>query len=243
MSDTIEIKIDAKKLTPERFISAVESFFSLVQGVSGNVSGDKDQVHWVVEVESGSAVIRGRVTNPTQVSQQSINAICWGLRSLQSGNRSIPAWFTNEEVRSSKKLADLIDGENVQTISIKNGAAAETLSRRIVESADAILTGENYQAFGSIEGKVDSLSDKASLICSITDPIYQREITCYFTNKEAAEEAVRGFRKRVLAMGLIRYGKEGQPTSISVDKVRIFPDESDLPTVEEIQEIYKRYAT
>ncbi|MGN6552519.1 MAG: hypothetical protein ACTHLW_02140 [Verrucomicrobiota bacterium] len=243
MSDTIEIKIDAKKLTPDRFLSAVESFFALVQGVSSNVAGDREDVHWVVEVERGSAVVRGRVTNPTSVSQQSIDAICWGLRSLQSGSRSIPAWFTNEEVRSSKRLADLIDGDNVQTISIKNGAAAEPLSRRIVESADAILTGENYQAFGSIEGKVDSLSDKTSLICSITDPIYQREITCYFTNKDSAEEAVKGFRKRVLASGLIRYGKEGHPTSISVDKVHIFPDESELPTVEQIQEIYKRYAT
>lgn len=242
MSDTIEIKIDAKKLTPERFISAVESFFSLVQGVANNFSGREDRVNWVVEVDSGSAVIRGRVTNPTVKSQQSIDAVCWGLRSLQAGNRSTPAWFTNEEIKASRKLADLIDGENVQSIFLKNGADFEPLSRKIAESADAILTAETYQAFGSIEGKVDSLSDKASLICSITDPIYQREITCYFTNKEAAEEAVNGFRKRVIATGLIRYGKEGRPTSISVDKVRIFPDESELPTVEQIQEIYKQYA-
>jgi hypothetical protein len=158
------------------------------------------------------------------------------------GNRAIPACFTNEEIKAAKRLADLIDGETIQAISIKNGSEPELLSEKTSESADAILTGEIYQAFGSIEGKVDSLSDKASLICSITDPIYGREITCYFTNNEASEEAVKGFRKRVLAAGLIRYGKDGRPTSISVHKVEIFPDESDLPTVEQIQEIYSQYA-
>jgi hypothetical protein len=139
-------------------------------------------------------------------------------------------------------LGDLIDGEHIQSIFFKNGAGYEPLSKRLSESADAILNAQCYQAFGSVEGKIDSISDKNTLICSITDSIYQREITCYFTNTEAAEEAVIGFRKRVLADGLIRYGKDGRPTSISVHKIRIFPDESDLPTVEQVQEIYQHYA-
>jgi hypothetical protein len=243
MSNQIEIAIDATKLTPEKFVKAAEAFFSLIQGVAYNVGGEKDPVHWVVEVDKGSAIVRACVTNPTPKSEQSIDAVCRGLRSLQSGTRSIPPGFKHEELKASKKLTELIDGESVQTISIKNGAMPEILSHKIADAADAILNGETYQAFGSLEGKVDSLSDKKSLICSITDPIYHCEITCYFTNNEAAEEAVKGFRKRVIASGLIRYGKEGRPTSISVDKIRIFPEESELPTVEQVQEIYKKYAT
>jgi hypothetical protein len=242
MSNQIEIAINAKKLTPEKFIKAAESFFGLVQGVAFNVAGEKDPVKWAVEVDKGSAILRACATNPSPKSEQTIAAVFLGLRSLQSGARGIPAWFTNEELKASKKLTELIDGDNIQSIYIKNGAAPESLSRKIADAAEAILNGESYQAFGSLEGKVDSLSDKKSLICSITDPIYHCEITCYFTNNEAAEEAVKGFRKRVLASGLIRYGKEGRPTSISVDKIRIFPEESELPTVEQVQEIYKKYA-
>jgi hypothetical protein len=240
MSDTIEIKIDARKLTPGKFVDAVQAFFSLVQGVANNVAGDP--VKWITEADKGSVIIRIRASNPNTKSKQSTEAVCRGLRSLRMGNRTIPALFTNEEVKAAKRLADLVDGERIQGISVKNGIEPELISKKTAESAEAILNGEIYQAFGSIEGKVDSLSDKASLVCSITDPIYGREITCYFTNDEAAEEAIKGFRKRVLAAGLIRYGKDGRPTSISVDKVKIFPDESDLPTVEQVQEIYKQHA-
>jgi hypothetical protein len=44
-----------------------------------------------------------------------------------------------------------------------------------------------------------------------------------------------------LAGGLIHYAKEGHPVSITVDSIRLFPPDSELPNVEEIQEIYKLY--
>lgn len=236
MSNQIEIRIEGK-LTPEKFIEAVQSFFVLIEGVAKNVVNSP--VNWLVEVDKGSKIVRALVDNPSLESGKAVDAICRGVRSLRSGNRIIPYGFTKREVLASKNLAALNDGDCVQSIFIQNGGEAEGVPLAIVETAEAILSGEAYTAFGSIEGKIDSLSDKQGFICSITDPIYHREITCYFQKDEVAEEAYRGFRKRVLAGGMIRYAKEGHPTSIVVDTIRIFPEESELPTIEEVQAIFK----
>ncbi len=50
MTNQIEIRIDAKNLTPERFIKAAQAFLSLVQGVAANLTGDKNAIKWTVEV-------------------------------------------------------------------------------------------------------------------------------------------------------------------------------------------------
>jgi hypothetical protein len=237
MNDQIEIKIEATELTPEKFMEAVQTFFVLIQGVAKNLTNDP--IHWKVEVDKGSAVVRARVINRTDSSDRCIDAICLGVRSLGAGVKTIPRGFTKREVLASKVLASLADGNNLQAISIKNGDAPEVFSKEIIPAAESILSGEKDNAFGSVEGKIDSLSDRHIFSCSIFEPLLQREITCYFQKEDVREEAVRAFRKRVLASGLIRYAKEGYPTSIVVDSIRIFPEESELPTIEDIQALFR----
>lgn len=241
MSDQIEIRIEGPGLTPEKFLLAAQSFFDLIQGVSENVGAK--QVRWIAEVDKGSAVIRGRVANPSPESHMAIELVSRGIRSLRSGTKAVPNGFTREEVRACQVLADLADGEKITSILLQNGGAPEEVSKKIAPIAEAILKGENYTAFGSIEGKIDSLSDKQAFTCSIFDSLLRREVICYFQSEAVVQQAISGFRKRVLAGGLIRYGKEGHPTSIVVDTIRVFPDESELPTIEEVQAIFKQYAT
>jgi hypothetical protein len=52
----------------------------------------------------------------------------------------------------------------------------------------------------------------------------------------AAKEA---FGKRVLVSGMLKYNKEGHPATMHADSLRVFPDESELPTLQEIQAIYR----
>jgi hypothetical protein len=237
VSDQIEIKIEATDLTPESFLKAAESFLSIVQGVAKNIT--VVPIDWRVEVAEGSAILRVRVANPSPDSARSIEATYKGMRSLRSGTKTVPYGFTQKELKEAKTLVSIIDGTRVQTISFKNGGDAEDFPKSVMGIADALLVGETHSAFGSIEGKVDSLSDKHAFICSVYDPIFDREITCYFQKQEVEEDAYRAFRKRVLASGLIRYSKEGYPTSIIVDAIRVFPDESELPSIEEVRALFK----
>lgn len=241
MSNQIEIKITAKRLTPEKFLEGAKEFCALIQGVAKNVT--HTPIKWSVELDSGSNVMRMRAENPTAESENSLDLVSSGVRALRGGISTVPLGFTKREVEAAKILAALNDGEDVQSVSIQNGSSPEDMPLSIVEVANAILVRESHDAFGSVEGKVVSLSARQGFICIIYDPIERREITCYLQKPELRAEIIKGFEKevRVLAGGLIHYSKEGHPVNITVDAIRLFPPDSELPTVLEIQEIYKIY--
>src|ERR1043166_3243964 len=229
MSNSIEIKIDGTRLTPEKFLSAVTEFLALVQGVAKNVA--PEPIAWVVAVEHGSTVVRMIPEHPTTHSKQAIDVVCQGIRALRNGVRTMPYGFKRENVASARIIAAIVDGTEVREVTIRNGSAPENVPRSIVKVAEMILDGQNHIAFGSIEGKVVSLSAKHGYVCVIDDPTELREITCYLQTKEAQQKAVEGYTKRVMASGLIHYAKEGHPVSITVDEIRIFPPDSELPTL------------
>lgn len=104
-----------------------------------------------------------------------------------------------------------------------------------------ILIRQNDIAYGSIEGEIVAFSRRQGFICTIYDPIYQRDILCYLQKDDAQSNAIEAFKMkaRVLADGLVHYTKEGHPASITADTIRIFPPESELPTLEEVQAIYR----
>lgn len=237
MSNQIEIKIEATDLSPEKFLEAVTAFFELVRGVAKNIA--HAPVNWKVEVDKGSAVVRAVVMNPTIESGECIDAVTRGVRSIRSGARIIPPGFTNREVRAARTLADLNDDTHIQSIALQNGSSPEPIPKTIVELADAILFREAYKDFGSLEGVIDSLSARHGSSCSVYEPLLRREITCYFQRQEVFEEAISAFRKRVLVGGLVRYAKEGYPTSMVVETIRVFPAEEELPTLEEIRALFK----
>jgi hypothetical protein len=238
MNDTIEIKIDGTKVTPETFILAVQQFFALIKGVANNVCGPSNQVNWTVEVEKGSNRVRGRVLNPTKESAQSIKAICAGINLLGGGFVGVPKGFSASEIRASQALANLL-GRDVESITIRNGRAQAPLTREIVPTADIILGGKKFRAWGALEGTINSMSDKHGFQCTIREQNYGRDVICYFQKSSIIDETIQGFRHRVLMKGLIRYTDEGLPDNMVVDAVIVFPEESELPTLAEIQAIYK----
>src|SRR5689334_19085342 len=98
MSDKIEIKIDAKRLTPDKFIEAATTFFGLVRGVAKNVSASK--IAWGVEVDKGSEVVRLCAEDDTADSKHTIETVHRGIHSLNSGISVLPYGFTKDEVRA-----------------------------------------------------------------------------------------------------------------------------------------------
>ena len=243
MSDSIEIKFTAKQIPPAKFVAAVQQFFAVVQGVANNIAGAESPIKWTIEAEHGSAIIRCKALTHVKEASESTEAVSCGLRALRMGTSRIPRFFTNTELRAAKDLANLIDDDF--PIVIKNGAAPEELTAEIGRTADSILRGERYEAFGSIEGAVSSMARSNQFNkfeCEIRDQQSNKTIHCYFTRDEDARTAHAAFfRDKILVHGLIRYSKEGYPTSISADSIRVFSDESELPTVEDIQAIFQSY--
>jgi len=240
MSDTIEIKLSGGKIPPEKFIAAIENFLAVVQGVGRNIGGSQDPIQWTVEADHGSAIIRARALNRPQEAAESTDAIRRGFHSLRTGTSVVPRGFTVAEVRATQDLADLIDADF--PISVKNGDAPEELSRDIVKTVDAMLRKDKYEDFGSIEGVLCSMARGSRFECEIRDQQSGKTVHCYFKEDDVARQAWAAFLKdRIVAHGLVRYAKEGFPTSIVADSIRFFPEESELPTVEDIQNIFQSY--
>ncbi len=237
MSNQIEIKIEAKRLTPDKFLAGAKDFFALVEGVAKNVT--LAHINWSVEIDKGSAVVRMRAENPSDESQKVFTVVRQGIRALRNRTNVIPIGFTANELWAASRLSKLIDGEAVQLVSIRNGGRPEDLGAVVIETAEAILSRQSQFAFGGIEGKIVTLSAKHGLICTIYDPIQRREVTCYLQTEKAQQDAVKGYTKRVLVSGLIHYSKEGQAVNVTVDTIRIFPPDSELPTLEDVQAVYE----
>src|ERR1051326_8160397 len=238
MSDTIEIKLSGRQIPPEKFLSAVQKFLAIVQGVGRNIAGLEDPIQWTVEADHGSAIIRAKALNRPQEAAQSTDAIRRGFHSLRSGTNIIPRGFTALEARATQELAELIDDDF--PISVKNGDAPEELTRDIVKTVDALLRRDKYEDFGSIEGVLCSMARGNRFECEIKDQQSGRTVHCYFNADEVAKQAWAAFLKdRIIARGLVRYAKEGHPTSMLVDSIQGFPEESELPTIEDIQNIFQ----
>jgi hypothetical protein len=73
----------------------------------------------------------------------------------------------------------------------------------------------------------------------VVDPLTERPVRCW-VNDELFEQAYRAFRKRVAVTGLIHYRKDGQPNSIEVDELVVFPERSALYSAEEIHGILSK---
>ena len=69
-------------------------------------------------------------------------------------------------------------------------------------------------AFGAIEGRIRTLSDRQSLKFTLYESLFDAPVMCYLS-LENADEAARLWRKRVIVEGLIRRDpKTGIPTQI-----------------------------
>ena len=89
------------------------------------------------------------------------------------------------------------------------------------------------QTFGSAEGilQLVELQDRAyfRLINTFTD----RRVTIYFS-RELAEKIPEFLDKRIGAYGRLYYNAKDEVAAIMATEISVFPDEADLPTVDEI---------
>jgi hypothetical protein len=244
MNNSIELNIDGPRITPDKFLKASDAFLHLLLGVAHNIDQKATSDDWIVQTEKGSNVLRALC----QVSrQEAIVAVSCGLMSLSSGVQALPTSFTKDEVKQARILASVLDadGKNVSRLFVKSGDSTPLiLGPEIVKTADAILSGEKHESFGSIEGHIETMIFREGhpLVCSIRDFVHHRLIQCSFTNVESEDAAYKAFRppKRISVSGLIHCAPEGHAVRINADQVRVFPDESELPTLEEIHSFFSK---
>ena len=233
---SLTLSIAGSRITAERFMRAVESFFGLINEVSQDMTGAPKTIEWIVSVKRGSIVLgaAGEAKSPAVSVAAVVSAAYTGLKKLQeAGQRPTrPPHFNLNALQDARELARLVDGKAVKVVQVRRSNERFTMHERAVLNIDSILGGTLVEV-GVIEGRLQMISSRGSLHVGVWDSAGDRLIRC-FVKPDMIDEAKTALDKRVAIAGTIRYRPNGEPVSIDVESMEVFPEESELPTADEI---------
>jgi hypothetical protein len=236
---TLEI---GENLSPDRFMAAARAFFGYVQELTTIMSLDHAPVRWIVRVREGSALLAvypGPSVDPP-IAQAIYARAESGLRHLIDGDIDDSA-LPEPALKHLRALSEMTEaGPKAQPVPIrlwvkrKPIALQPTIARTIRESWRA-----DYNDYGTIEGRLETIQESyGTLQFYIRDAMLRQRVRCYFP-EELLPEVFDNFRKRVEVSGVIHYRKNGIPVSIEAEHIIGLPDDSELPTAEDVRGILR----
>ncbi len=233
------LKIDGQRITADRFLKAVSSFVALINDVSDTVTQERGAFRWLISVESGSAVVHFR-PEPRHADaalvSSSLKAINDGFKTLQK-RAERPRYWSDNALRKAKDLAEVLDIDTgaLDHVSVKADSIPISITRKVSANVDELI-GSEYKSLGTVEGRLRTMTEAGGLHFVVQDAVTHNNIRCFFED-ENDEIYIRAFRKRVAVYGEIRYRKDGEPISISVQKFRVLKESHELPSVKEMRGI------
>ena len=205
--DVVTLRLDGEVPFPD-FATAINALDGLLKSLSSEITGSSGTVQWkIVELSASSAVttIRGTADDPADVPPI-LTAYSIIGQALQD-HSEIP--YSEDICRRANSIASLINGE-ITAIHFTTPRARHIVREppRVQEEAVAV------DAFGAIEGRIRTLSDRQKLQFTLYDSLFDSAVTC-FLSPDKADDARRLWRKRVIVEGLVRRDPNtGIPTQI-----------------------------
>lgn len=122
---------------------------------------------------------------------------------------------------------------------LKTSGTACEITPRITVSVERLMSGSR-EAFGSVEGRLRTVSDSdGKLQFVVFDDLYNKGVNC-FVSEDTEASVIKAFRKRVLVQGMVKSDKDGRPISIRVESIREFREPGELPSIEELYDIFNK---
>ena len=224
-----------------KFVKGVNAFFDIIDEVTNSVTGKKKEIEWKVTVESGSAsiiAIAESINGSPETIPKTIEIIERGIKTIENRAQR-PEHFSDTSLRKIHDLASIVDEKEPElykvNIWIKQKPQAISLSS--AANVNKIM-GIKYYDLGSVEGKLQVISERKGLRFVVYDDLHDKAIRCYFDD-DIINDVINAFSKRVSVYGLITYKAHGEPYSVKVEKFRVFKDKDDLPTINDVLGIMK----
>ncbi len=230
---TLEIGDD---LSPERFLAAVKAFFGYVKEISDTTSNTDTDVTWKVHVKEGSALIGMVPTGsaPISVIDAVYAKVSKGIEHIRSGDIE-GANLPEAALKHLRYLSEMSEPDKRKPVEMRLWVRKQPIAMSAdIGRAIAEDWRSAYSDFGTIEGKLDTIQERGSLQIFVRDALYQGSIKCYF-DEGLLPKAFENFRKRVEISGTIHYRKNGKPISIEVATIDGLPDDSELPTADDVR--------
>jgi hypothetical protein len=235
---TLEI---GENLSPERFMAAARAFFGYVEELSRIITPVGQPLRWIVRVREGSALL-GVDPNPATPPEIAHAIYCRaerGIRHLTEHDIE-DSGLPEPALKYLRTLSEMTEaGPNKAPpvpirlwIEKKPISFEPTIAKVIREEGRA-----DYNDYGTIEGRLETIQESyGTLQFYLRDAMLRQRVRCYFP-EQLLPEVFENFRKRVEVSGIIHYRRNGTPISIEAEQIVALPDDSELPTAEDVRGI------
>lgn len=225
-------------LSPEEFLAAARNFMGYVAEITEAQKGDGADVSWTVRVREGSALLGVEPNRSAPPSRLAMiyNQAEFGAVALARGDIA-GAGLSDKAIGHLKNLSELTSKrQNGKGINLwvrkKPVGIGAGIAKFLREDWDT-----DYYDFGTIEGRLEAIMDDAgSLKIRVKDFLYPKAINCVVPEK-LIQSVLESFRRRVEIEGRIHYRKDGTPISIEAAIIDVLPEDSELPTANDVRGI------
>ena len=234
--NTITLRLEGEKISADKFRRAVVNFYALVNEVESEKIGKKKPIRWIVSVREGSIILES-TPEPIDISEEEVenfvNFFGEGIETLEKSAER-PEHFSNRALDLVHEISSIPDPQNIDfgRIQIFTNGKRHDITSYSKANIDSIL-GYKVKDFGSVEGKLETISGRKGLKFFVFDSLTDERIRCDI-EKELLDEAIEAFEQRVYVYGLIAYDSAGRPKRIKVEEIKVLPKEEDLPSIDEV---------
>lgn len=240
----LTLKLYGNKISAERFQKAIDAFFGLLSEVSTGITGNSSGIKWIITLEGGSAVVNADPVPvgagvPKRMAGRVARAFFSGVRQLQA-RPTRPNAFSDKALRRTGDLGNVTDGIEVTSTNILLGGKALPVAQQGTRNTDALLSSARMEDWGTVEGRLQLISAHGNYSFKIYDTVTGQPVECRFDAGEMLQSAIGAFDKRVSVFGRVQYDESGRVKFVHVESMEMFPDDSELPSAEDVYGILSK---
>lgn len=236
----ITLELDGE-VSPNQMARALNALSALLNSAHRKADPDKN-IQWTVQVKKGSNLFGySAASGSAQPDPAVLDNIQAGLKKLQGG-MDRPAGFTDGMMHNLRTLCEISKDTKKKKTNVRLWLKKEAsdITVTIKSNVEVALAGE-FEEYGAIEGRLQALDAHDGYQLAIYEPLRQKKIVCSVEDDEVFTEAYKLFEQRVEAEGLIKYGANGVPYEITVERFNLIPEIVDTESYKRTRGILKEY--
>jgi hypothetical protein len=237
IKDTVTLEICGDKVTAEKFSYSVRMFLDMIDEVATKVTGSYKAIDWIISVKPGSIGLCA-TAEPIKVSKReairTVSAIIRGIKAISKKSKKRPKEFSDIALEKLYHLGHIVGfgDKGISQMTIRTNGKFHELSPSSVSYVSDILKMPTA-AYGTIDGQLLALNVKGKPRFSIYETLSQKPVNCFFED-EVYTDVIAAIRKRVSVYGTIGYHRNGEPASVEIKSLTVFPEQSELPQFKDI---------
>ncbi len=209
MPDTTLVLALEGDVTLNQFSDAVNHFHKLLLHLTQEVAADA-RIEWDLEdLQYGSAImaVAGRADNHEPLLRV-VSAFEEVGQSLQQHE---PIRFSQHVAREAEALTRLIN-RDIKSVRLGTARREAIIYRRF--DAKKLSSTKPLMSFGTVKGRVQSISNRGKLRFTLYDTIFDKPVSCFITDEQQAVLS-DVWDKTVFVTGRVtRQPDTGQPVSV-----------------------------